>query len=138
MFASLDPRSVRPQHLIERADECASPRRSFDRAVNANCNTAALTHYAAQLTQGFRLIRKELRRVSEGMFASLDPRSVRPQYLIERADECASPRRSFDRAVNANCNTAALTHYAAQLTQGSRLIRKELEAELAENYVKAS
>ena len=57
----------------------------------------------------------KLRRAGEGMFASLDPRSIRPEHLIERAYKCVRPRRPFDRAVDAECDPARVEDHAPHL-----------------------
>ena len=72
------------------------------------------------------------------MFAALDPRSFRPEHLIERAYKCVRPQRPFDRAVDAECDAARAKDHAVHLAQGLWLIRKELESELAKNYVEVT
>jgi len=72
------------------------------------------------------------------MFAALDPRSFRPERLIERAYKCVRPRRPFDRAVDAESDPARVEDHAAHLAQGLWLIRKELKSELAKNCVEVT
>jgi hypothetical protein len=47
------------------------------------------------------------------------------------------PRRPFDRAVDAERGPTPLAQHTPHLAQGSWLIRKELQSELAENNVEA-
>ena len=60
MFASFDPRSFWPQHLIECLHKCVRPRRPFDGAVHAERSPSALAQHTVQLAQCSWLVREEL------------------------------------------------------------------------------
>jgi hypothetical protein len=60
MFASFDPRSFWPQHLIECLHKCVRAWRPFDGAVHAECSPSALAHHTVQLAQCSGLVREEL------------------------------------------------------------------------------
>ncbi len=74
--------------------------------------------------------------LQEGMLAALDFGCVRPKATIKRQYECVRTWRPLYRTVDAQGDAAQRRQYTSHFAQGTPLIWKELQAELAKNQIK--